>query len=724
MTLRENLKSQLVRFDDEAFTTLANKGLLRRAYKDLEALESCAVTETNDAIIVVVGAQQVTFDARGPAGASCNCPASGVCQHILSAAIWLQRSTETTTAAETPYETAPVVYESDAETGSADPESYSDSHKKLLSFGFSSLLKHGGKPAYRWAWQFVQDLDHESSLRVSGDKYLVLSFEHPRITFRFMGNDLDSLIADSQTSHTAKYRVAAVLAYQLANGIAIQPPEAGDKLRTAALSLGKDHDLADSMDDAKSGSRKRLRTSVKQLLTECIELGLSHLSIGIHERYSTLAVWAQGAEYHRLALLLRRLADYVELLLERDGNADEHRLFDEMTLAYGLLTALENADKKNLSPAYLVGRAKNQYDAVTQLDLIGLGASPWRAASGYVGLTMLFWSIADRRFLSCTDARPESQRGFNPVARYKAPGPWSGLGSPAQASGNRVQLSSAQLNALGRISTSENSHATVKAITTAKELLSHLDICSQWSQLYQARANARQSLLAEPQPMRDWVALKPERYAETRFDQARQTLIWPLFDRDGQVIHVELPYSEFNSHAIDRIEKLDMPALSKNGVLIARVRATAEGLVADPMSLIGHETNSSANPLDALFFNAAPASNLVAKAMSRFRRMTEHRDNDNAKSDIFFSQPFMLEEFRTWTKRQVERGISSMANARVADELEEHFQRLRTSGFTGFSQQKKNKLPAAESILQSHYIGMQYMRLLDNRPEETEMSIA
>ena len=33
MTLLENLKLQLGRFDDEAFAILANKGLLRRAYK-------------------------------------------------------------------------------------------------------------------------------------------------------------------------------------------------------------------------------------------------------------------------------------------------------------------------------------------------------------------------------------------------------------------------------------------------------------------------------------------------------------------------------------------------------------------------------------------------------------------------------------------------------------------------------------------------------------------
>ena len=47
-----------------------------------------------------------------------------------------------------------------------------------------------------------------------------------------------------------------------------------------------------------------------------------------------------GVEYYRLALLLRRIADHVENLLERTGAADEHALLDEITLAYGLMAAL------------------------------------------------------------------------------------------------------------------------------------------------------------------------------------------------------------------------------------------------------------------------------------------------------------------------------------------------------------------------------------------------
>lgn len=336
---------------------------------------------------------------------------------------------------------------------------------------------------------------------------------------------------------------------------------------------------------------------------------------------------------------------------------------------YGLVTALESAEQKNLSPASLIGRARSQYEPVNRLDHIGLGASPWRTASGYVGLTMVFWSLTDRCFLSCSDARPESQRGFNPITRYRASGPWSGLNSPAQATGHRIHLAGAQVNGLGRISASENCHATVQPIATAEELLNQLEICSQWSLLYQERATAKLSLLAEPEPMRDWVALKPERFGEAFFDQARQVLVWPLFDSGGLVILATLPYSEFNRYAMERIERLDMSALSRGSVLIARVRNSAVGLVADPLSLIMAESPNPANPVDALYFSDSFTSSLSPPHMERAIEDISHRTSGKGPYATSPLIPPMLNEFRAWALRQAEKGTDHWTKTGAGIEL-------------------------------------------------------
>src|SRR5690348_6776849 len=89
--LRARLVEQLARFDDDAFAALANRGLLRRAQKDLEKQRPEIVEEAEDAVTVGFGGHRIRFDARGPAFAQCSCPAAGVCQHILAAAIGLRQ---------------------------------------------------------------------------------------------------------------------------------------------------------------------------------------------------------------------------------------------------------------------------------------------------------------------------------------------------------------------------------------------------------------------------------------------------------------------------------------------------------------------------------------------------------------------------------------------------------------------------------------------------------
>jgi hypothetical protein len=533
--LLAQLQEQLARFDDEGFAALANRGLLRRAQKDLERLAVEIAQQTDTEVVVTVGEQRIRFDARGPAQASCDCPATGVCQHILAAAIGLkQRAGEALAPPAAPAE---------------DP--LEPLRASLLAIPAAELVKHAGKAGYRWAWQYLHDLGDRDAMQVTGDRHLVLALQRPRLTLRYMGGGLANLIADVELPQMEKYRVAAVLALRRALGQDVAPPEPAATPRTQALELGVDHQLAGSGAAALEDSRQRLRASARRLFGESIELGLAHLSSGMHERYTTLAVWAQGAEYHRLALLLRRIADHIELLLDRAGGADEHRLLDEITLANALVDALEAAAAQGLAPTELLGRARTRYDETGAMEVLGLGARPWRSASGYVGLTMLFWSARDG-FMSCTDARPESLHGFDPIARYKAPGPWSGLGAPQRATGQRLSLVGAHLNEAMRLSARDSTSATVLSADAAAWSASQLRPWTRWADLMATRG-AQRSPLSRPAPMQDWVFLQPSRIGPCRFDDARQTLVWPLWDVDGAALMAELRFDRFTEDAMARI---------------------------------------------------------------------------------------------------------------------------------------------------------------------------
>jgi len=690
-TLRETLRTQLARFDDDAFAALANKGLLRRARKDLEKAKAEIVEETPALVAMMFAGHRIEFDARGPSQATCSCPAHGACQHVLAAAI---------TLASFPLEAVDPVAEAE------DP--LEPLRKVLLEITSGQLRKHAGKAGYRWAWQFVQDLDIEKDVVLSGELNVAIAFRHPPVSFRYMGGDVEALLPNADIKQPEKYRVAAILAFQRAHGKALErPDEPVDK--TASLNLGKDHALPDETSSALLDSRVRLTAAVRQLAGECVKLGLAHFSPGIHERFETLAVWAQGAQCYRLALLLRRIADHVEMLLARAGGADEQRLFDELAFAYALVSALESAAARGEAPAHLIGRARNEYEEVGRLELLGLGASAWRSASGYLGLTMLFWSPAQQSFYSCTDARPEVQRGFDPVARYKAPGPWSGLGAPAMATGRRIVLTGALTSASGRVSASEKTTATVMP-QDAGAFVADLPTHSRWGELGRERAARRRSLLAEPQPLKDWVILRPKRFNRAQFDAARQIMMWGLVDEEGEVLLAEVAYDKYTANVIERLEQVDV---QEEVLVVARLRGGSSTFVAEPLSLIRPSASADSWLVDSLYFDAAPKEGFAKRLLASLSRRPAASDEGVAAGVSVV--PALLSEARNGLRLLAERGLGGDGTTGVRDELERRLTRLVSAGFSAFG--NCISADAAADVLRVQYVCMQYEHLLDDSGE-------
>jgi len=693
-SLRSQLIAQLARFDEDAFVALANRGLLRRAQKDLEKARAEILDESDERLILGYAEHRIQFDVRGPSHAKCSCPAAGVCQHILVAALTLQGMADVAADAA-----------SSAEASAEATDLVEPLHQALLAISDDALQKHAGRVGYRWAWQLVQDMDMERDLTLAAERNIVIGFRLPRVTFRYMGGGLESLVADVESSHVAKQQVAAVLAYRRANGADYPAPEPSKRGQNASLDLGKDHQLAGSTEQQLDLSRQRLRRSATGLFEECVELGLSHLSPSIQERFSTLAVWAQGAEYYRLALLLRRIADHVEALLERAGDADEHRLFDEITIAAGLVMALENAARSGRSPVHLTGRARSRYDDAGNLELIGLGASAWRSKSGYVGLTMLFWSPADKAFFSCSDARPELQRGFDPVARYRAPGPWAGLGAPAIASGKALWLHGAQINAQGRISASENTSANVLPCPDIRDRLSPHD---DWAALAESQGRSRRSLLAEPDPMADWAVLAPAQFGTPRFDLARQVLCWPILDRASQRIEVELAYSKLADHAIKRIEQSYREGIEDGTWIVARLYERAGCLVADPLSLIRPVPVLGDSSVDALFFDGASEIGAPCEVIDGRYELPEPGEGFSLRPGD--QGPVLV--LRQCLQRHAERGWSEFRTQDLERDLQTNAALAMEYGYSELFSPLSGRGSVAARLLAANYRCMQYGRLM------------
>ncbi|SEE93990.1 SWIM zinc finger family protein [Jiangella alba] len=664
------VRATLARWDDEAWTAVANRGLLRRARKDLE---SVAVTlaeddEQRDAptVAVAVGDNVVRMGPSGPADATCTCPSAVLCQHIITAGLWL--------AAQQEADTTP---------------SLSD---ELMALEATTMTRYAGLPGYRWAHQHLDDLDPDHAPTLSQSGYLAVTFAQPELTIRYLGGGLDGLVLDQNVPHPERYRVAAVLAWQRAHGLRLPPPPPP---RSGSTKSGRP---ATETARSLAESRARLRTTAGALLRDMVAVGVSHLSPAIRDRVVTAATWAQGVEYHRLARLLRRIGDQVDLMLARSAAADDLALLGDVTTAHALVAALDAAAATGSEPATLLGRARTAYDPVRSLDLMGLGGSPWRTGSGYHGLTCVYWSPSRRRIYTWTDTRPENVPGFDPRHRWEQPAPWTGLTTPAAAAGRRVVLTHAQVSPDGRLSGVEVTSAAVTALDS-RELMDQLPVQDSWETLALPRPRALTDVF---DPTGAWAVLQPARALPARWDPSDQTLTWTLLDHQGETAAMRVPWSRLHAHAIERLEALGS-GLPDGALVVARLRRTRGQLVGEPLSLV--MPDRAHQPVDSLHFDPGSGqatSSLVDRLLRSGVPDQAPADDEPAASPV----PAALAELRALVEQEAQRGCTGAPAGAVVPRLATAHAALRKVGFPVFADPDRSVEPA-EALLRSLYLVQQ-----------------
>ncbi|MGA2253915.1 MAG: SWIM zinc finger family protein, partial [Thermoguttaceae bacterium] len=214
----KKLRSLLQTVDDEVLASLVNKGLLRRAQKDLD-LSPPAIVAVEEGLVQVRLAD-VTVDAvELLSKCACSCPATGICRHILSALIFLRDSPELA-ACDGPAHITLFDEESPAATTASRPEPIEapapSPAEVLANLSDEELQKWAGKSLVRKALKILAaDLPVEIEVTES----LIVRFPTRNITCRWIPSaGLLSMICSCQAENVCEHVVTAVLAYQASLG--------------------------------------------------------------------------------------------------------------------------------------------------------------------------------------------------------------------------------------------------------------------------------------------------------------------------------------------------------------------------------------------------------------------------------------------------------------------------------------------------------------------------
>lgn len=551
------LRAVVKTLGDDALAGLANKGLLRRAQKDLETAKP-ALAGCEESKVRVQFPDAVVEVPELPAKSKCSCPATGICRHVLGALLFLRDDPELAAFDATQqqlFETgpeAPPPGEAPAVQRAADI---------LANVTDEELRKWAGKALLTKAQKALAAL---TQVEIEAEEGLVVRFPSRNITCRWIpSGGLLGMTCSCQAETVCEHVVLALLAYQASLG-----------KRTAQA---EDVSLAASVGAPRT--REEVLASVQAVLADMVGLGLARLSSATAQRLTTLAVSAHGVDLPRLERMLAALAREAELVVRRDARSSTPNLFYQACRIEALRAGLVQEARPRL-----VGLHRTSYHDVGQLTLVGMGARRWRSASGYHGVTVYFWDEAGKGWASWSEARPIGQAGFDPASRFRSDGPWLGCGSPVEASRSVVKLTGAYRNAHGRLSGRPSTRALVLGPTLRPDSDAKLPpAVTAWADLSPRARQVFGGGLADREENQDLVLLQPAQWGPAHYDTLRQELVRPVADSAGRVLELWLPYTAESEPAIDLLEKHD-PQTTQGVVGALRLRAGR--VCVEPISLL------------------------------------------------------------------------------------------------------------------------------------------
>ncbi|MBI1270777.1 hypothetical protein GC174_10125 [bacterium] len=574
---RDNLVALLRSLDESALVALANKGLVRRAMKDLEKeLDQIQVEEKDDHLLVRGPDWCVIMPESGPMKASDDTRASGITRQIISATIYLRDRYFADDSAQATDAEAESEADSDAETDiKPEPEPATVSHMqapvtRLLGVEVNDIVKWTGKNIYRE----VSDLIDSGTVI----EYEIL--EAPAFTIRFSRDDVEVKLLPTET-------VGKKLLEEL---ISTAPKSFHKRWVTMALLLLKQGQgenvslVEDAVEKVVSSprSREQIVAECKALLTGLVANGVVHPSEMLIEKLFSLSVSASSVGLPRVSNLLKSLSDEVSHMLKRDVAADSERILNLCSYTYVLLLALESAPPEK-QPDY-AGRARTQYDLKGDMKLIGIGAYPWKSGSGYEGITVLFFAPETKQFYTWSNSRTAGTTRFKAANSYLSDLIWSG-GSVFRLSRSGFTLRQARVNSFGRLSVSNKSSVEDAEQYNFESLDFGDRAFDNWTALsgYADRLVSRGLTVVAPQDR--YAVLCPEKWGEKFFDEMQQKFCWQILDVQGMSIHLTLDWQSVNEESIKFLEAVN-PKKEKLRAVVVRLDTREAGISIEPIAFL------------------------------------------------------------------------------------------------------------------------------------------
>ena len=342
-------QQQYLAYDQDSLATYANAGLVRRALKDIEAEKVILQNEQAEQITIESDGQQVCLSATGLVNASCTCPATGACKHIVAAVLYLQQHLQNPAQQQIENQTqdTPELVEISVVSFSEQPQvslNKPNLIEEILVFDLNQLAKKIGKAQTQKAIKLARLWQQEQQTELLEEQYRL------KIQIKSLAEDIiyvagagfAGMLSNLEKDQSAYY-LAALSEVQRLQGKSWAELELSEAENPAIL----------------SESERQFIVELKDDLAQLLEFGLSHVNEMTARQLHLLNMSARSESLPRLAAMLRQLSGQVNRLLNRDEHSSEQDTLLYLAQMNAYLYQLQHVQGEQLLK--LRGKLRQQY---------------------------------------------------------------------------------------------------------------------------------------------------------------------------------------------------------------------------------------------------------------------------------------------------------------------------------------------------------------------------
>lgn len=592
--------------DDDYLTGISNKGIVKRAYKDMEttlcSFLDCDLNDKSlqdfsaeDTIAVKVGEE--TVQVKMPLGEStCSCPSRSICRHVILGILALQKlaaaadkkSDNIVTAQEESIEVEKETSEKNTpeiETGNKKTIENIDkeaSEKQIARKGTSSSLQESGKCADSETVNFMKS---DSTMT---EKVLQQIADYPteKLCKRLGVRNLQQIIGNEKAGKRPQITRSSVVTVQpVGKSMTVRllyPLEystctchkkefcvhKAEAVLWCKLEFGQIN-----VDELEQGQNKSTEYDMEQIqdtilqmktfLDQLMDTGLSRTPQDALDHMERLATICHNAKLPDFENDWRRLQDSYNKYIRRVVSLRIQTLLRQFTAFYRKVEQLGRAQNV-LEVSRLAGAFRSEYSSVLDLDLVGIAVEHFVSRSGYEGETIYFLEENTKEWYTYTQARPvfyENENAANPAAqRYVQETPW-GVPLPfRELAFWHIHLEQAKCDSRGRLSSSKETKGQLVRDRRRESNMLTADLLGKWyyqdfAQLFEEQFGEQTDASEKSSPAK-LVFINPASCEPAVFQETEQKLCMNLYDTADKAVVVEVGYSKDEAEGIQYLEKI------------------------------------------------------------------------------------------------------------------------------------------------------------------------